>query len=43
MTNPVEMESRFNQIPGIVTVGIFANRPADVLLIGGENSVRTIE
>jgi ribose 5-phosphate isomerase A len=43
MTNPVEMESRFNQIPGVVSVGIFANRPADVLLIGSETEVRTIE
>lgn len=41
--NPVEMESRFNQIPGIVTVGIFANRPADILLIGGDDGVRSIE
>ncbi len=40
--NPVEMESRFNQIPGVVTVGIFANRPADILLIGTDQGVRTI-
>ena len=40
--NPVEMESRFNRIPGVVTVGIFADRPADVLLIGEESGVRTV-
>ncbi len=42
LTNPIEMESRLNQIPGIVTVGIFAQRPADVLLIAGDDGVRTI-
>jgi ribose 5-phosphate isomerase A len=43
IANPVEMETRFNQIPGVVTVGIFANRAADVLLIGGASGVRTLE
>jgi ribose 5-phosphate isomerase A len=43
MTNPVEMETRFNQIPGVVSVGIFANRPADILLIGAADGVRTIK
>ncbi len=40
IANPLEMESRLNQIPGVLTVGIFAQRPADVLLIGGETGVR---
>lgn len=40
ISNPVEMETRLNQIPGILTVGIFANRAADVLLIGDDNGVR---
>ena len=40
ISNPVEMEQRLNQIPGVVTVGLFANRPADVLLVGGEDGVR---
>lgn len=43
ISNPVELETRFNQIPGIVTVGIFAQRPADVLLLAGDRAVRTIE
>lgn len=43
IANPVEMEARLNQIPGIVTVGLFANRPADVLLIGHDSGVRVIE
>jgi ribose 5-phosphate isomerase A len=38
--NPLEMETRLNQIPGVVTVGIFAQRPADVLLIAGDDGVR---
>jgi ribose 5-phosphate isomerase A len=39
---PVALESALNQIPGIVTVGLFAQRPADVLLIGGDKDLRTI-
>lgn len=42
ISNPLEMETRINQIPGIVTVGIFANRPADVLLIAEDTGVRTM-
>ena len=30
----VALERELNQIPGVVTVGLFAVRPADVLLIG---------
>lgn len=40
ITNPLEMEARINRIPGIVTVGIFADRPADILLIASDNGVR---
>jgi ribose 5-phosphate isomerase A len=32
--SPVELESRINDIPGVVTVGLFAMRPADVLILG---------
>lgn len=42
ISNPPELENRLNQIPGVVTVGIFANRPADVLLIGTEDGVREL-
>jgi ribose 5-phosphate isomerase A len=42
ITNPVEMEQRFNQIPGVVTVGIFATRPADVLLVASARECRTL-
>jgi ribose 5-phosphate isomerase A len=42
ITNPPEMETRINQIPGVVTVGLFAHRPADVLIVGNDNGVRTL-
>lgn len=38
--NPLEMEARINRIPGVVTVGLFADRPADVLLLASDNGVR---
>lgn len=40
--NPVEMERRLNQIPGLVTVGLFALRGADVLLLGGDDGVQEL-
>jgi ribose 5-phosphate isomerase A len=40
--NPVELETELNQITGVVTNGLFARRPADLLLLGGEEGVRTI-
>ncbi len=42
ITNPIEMETRINRIPGVVTVGIFADRPADVLLIASDDGVREL-
>ena len=41
--NPVEMERRINQMPGVVTVGLFALRGADVLLLGNASGVDTID
>lgn len=43
ITNPVEMETRFNQIAGVVTVGLFAHRPADVILIADDKGVRRLD
>ena len=43
MTNPPELEAQLNQIPGVVTVGIFAQRPADLLLVAEDNGIRVIE
>jgi ribose 5-phosphate isomerase A len=42
ISNPVELENRLNQIAGVVTNGLFAQRGADVLLLGGEDGVTTI-
>ena len=42
IANPPDLESRLNQIPGVITVGIFAQRPADVLLIAEESGVRQL-
>ena len=36
IADPVALESDLNQITGVVCVGLFAKRPADVVLIGGE-------
>jgi len=38
--NPVELESKINQIAGVVTNGLFARRPADVMLVGSESGVK---
>jgi ribose 5-phosphate isomerase A len=39
----VELETRINQITGVVESGLFARRPADLLLIGGEHGVERLE
>jgi ribose 5-phosphate isomerase A len=36
IADPVALEADLNQITGVVCVGLFARRPADVVLIGGE-------
>ena len=40
--NAVELERIVNDIPGVITVGIFALRPADVVLLGSPTGVRTL-
>jgi ribose 5-phosphate isomerase A len=40
--DPVAMEDRINGLAGVVTVGLFARRGADVILLGGANGVETI-
>ncbi len=42
ISNPLEMETRINQIPGVVTVGLFAHRAADVLIVGDDSGVRVM-
>jgi ribose 5-phosphate isomerase A len=40
--NPVELEATLNNIAGVVTNGLFARRPADVLLLGTPEGVQTL-
>jgi len=43
ITDPVKLEQELNQLPGVVTVGLFARRKADVLLVGTSTGTRTIK
>lgn len=42
ISEPIKLERAINDMAGVVTVGIFAVRPADVLLVGTPNGVETI-
>ncbi len=35
IVDPVAVEAELSQIPGVVTVGLFARRPADIVIVGG--------
>jgi ribose 5-phosphate isomerase A len=39
---PIRLEQTINNIAGVVTVGIFALRPADALILGTEEGAKTI-
>ncbi len=41
--DPVKMEEELNNVTGVVTVGLFAMRPADVLLLGTSEGVKTLK
>ncbi len=41
--DPIEMEAQINQIVGVVTNGLFAKRPANILLLATHNGVKTIK
>lgn len=43
ISNPVELEEKLNGIVGVVTNGLFARRPADVLILGGKDGVTTLD
>ena len=43
ITDPAGLESELNQLPGVVTNGLFARRPADVLLLGDPAGVRRFD
>jgi len=42
LSRPIQAEERLNQVVGVVTNGLFARRPADILLLGTANGVETI-
>ncbi len=42
IVDPVGLERAINQIPGVVTNGLFAQRGADVLVIGTDAGVQTL-
>ncbi len=41
--DPIEMETKINQIVGVVTNGLFAVRPANILLLATNDGVKTIK
>ena len=43
ITDPGRLEADINQIAGVVTVGLFARRRADVLIVAGDAGVRTLD
>ena len=43
LLNPPQIESELNQLAGVVTNGIFARRPADILLLAEASGVRTLK
>lgn len=43
LSSPVDLERLINSFPGVVTVGIFAIRPADLVLISKDNEINVIE
>jgi ribose 5-phosphate isomerase A len=40
---PTKMEAELNNIPGVVTVGIFALRPADILILGTNSGIDKLD
>jgi len=39
LVDPLKMEAEINAIPGVVTCGLFARRPADEVLVAGESGI----
>jgi ribose 5-phosphate isomerase A len=42
LVDPVEMEKTINNLPGVVTCGLFAMRPADLVLIAADDGIREL-
>lgn len=41
IADPVSLETAINQITGVVTVGLFAARPADLVILGGPGGIKS--
>ena len=39
----LDLETRINQLAGVVCVGLFAHRPADLLILAGDDGIRTLQ
>jgi ribose 5-phosphate isomerase A len=43
IADPVALEQTINQLVGVVTVGLFARRPADVLIVARDSGIETLK
>ena len=43
IAEPLKLETQLNAIVGVVTNGLFANRPANVVLVGSPDGVKTLK
>ncbi len=42
LSDPVKIETEFSNIPGVVTCGLFARRPADTILMATDQGIKTL-
>lgn len=42
LTDPLGFEHKINNIAGVVTVGLFSERPADILLLAGQDGIQKL-
>ena len=40
ITDPIALEKAINDIPGVITVGLFAIKPADIILIASDDEIK---
>ncbi|CAL4323967.1 ribose-5-phosphate isomerase RpiA [Buchnera aphidicola] len=43
ISDPISMEKKINSLPGVVTVGLFSLRSADIMIIGTNNGIQTLK
>lgn len=43
ISEPIKLEQDLNQIAGVVTNGLFAQRPADIMMLGSDSGIKIIE